>query len=201
MPYKIEELEGMNIVVYDLEIKKPVEKCTHGWNSLDEMGISVGCAYDYRDRKYRVFMDDNMQELVDRLNEPGTLIVAFNHIGFDNPLLRASGFNLKPDTDLNNYDMLQISRKGTGESRGRGYTLDGHLETLDLPRKTANGAMAPIWYEEGKMGMLVDYCLNDVTQERNLFEYMIKKGQLACIAHPSPYQIELPRFEYQASLF
>ncbi len=198
-----QDLEGKNIVVYDLEIKKPVEKCTYGWDSKDEMGISVGCAYDYRCSKYRVFMDDNMDELVERLNEPGTLIVAFNHLGFDNELLRASGLPLKPDKQLSNYDMLVVSRKGAGEKRGKGFSLDSHLEVLDLPRKTASGALAPIWYEEGKMGMLVDYCLNDVMQEKNLFEYMYVHQKLACHGKPTPYTIEPPvlETEYQASLF
>jgi len=83
----IEFLTGKNIVVYDLEIKKPIEECSKGWSSHDEMGISVGCAFDYREMRYRVFMDDNILALVERLNEPNTLIVAFNHVNFDNKLI------------------------------------------------------------------------------------------------------------------
>ena len=100
-------LEGSNIIVYDLEIKKTIEQCSKGWDSLDEMGISVGCAFDYRSMRYRCFMDDNINELVERLNEPDTMIVAFNHIKFDNALLRATGLPLKPDDELHNYDMRQ----------------------------------------------------------------------------------------------
>ena len=192
----VNKLNGTNIVVYDLEIKKPIKECSRGWSSHDEMGISVGCAFDYRDMRYRVFMDDNIQELVDRLNEDKTLIVAFNHIGFDNKLIRASGLNLKPDHQLNNYDMLLQSRAAAGCASNfiPGFKLDDHLKALNLPMKTGNGELAPIWWQDGKLGTLIDYCMNDVTQEKNLFEYIVVNNRLACAYNPSGYKITIPEY-------
>jgi hypothetical protein len=188
-------LAGKNIVVYDLEIKKPIEECSNGWASHDEMGISVGCAFDYREMRYKIFMDDNMQLLVDRLNELGTIVVAFNHISFDNKLLRASRYNLKQDTELSNYDMLIESREAAG-TKGmiKGFKLDDHLRALHLPMKTANGALAPKMYQEGKIGELTDYCLNDVTQEKTLFEYIVKNQRLACEYKPDGFEVRLPLY-------
>lgn len=196
----LQKLKGSNVVVYDLEIKKTIEECTNGWNSLDEMGISVGCAYDYRSGRFRVFMDDNILELVERLNEPETVVVAFNHVHFDNQLLRASGFKLRPDLELNNYDLMRVSKDGAGigadDRRHKGFRLDDHLKALGLPMKTANGALAPIMWKEGKIGTLVDYCLNDVTQEKALFEYFCEHGRSACQFQSTPYRIKrLKRFE------
>lgn len=191
------DLTGKNIVVYDLEIKKPVEQCLKGWAGYDEMGISVGCAFDYRVMLFRVFLDDNIKELVDRLNEPGTLIVAFNHIGFDNKLLRGVGLNLKPDEQLNNYDMMRVSKKGSTRNefvRQKGFRLDDHLQVLGLPMKTGEGVMAPIWWQQGLVGKVIDYCLADVQQEKGLFENMYTTGRTACVAFPNLYSIELPRF-------
>jgi hypothetical protein len=186
-------LAGKNIVIYDLEIRKEIEECSRGWESLDEMGISVGCAYDYRESRCRVFMEDNLGELVTRLNEPGTLVVAFNHVGFDNKLLRASGYALKPDEQLRNYDMLVISKAGAkAEKYASGFKLDDHLKALGLPMKTGSGAMAPVLWKAGKMGALVDYCLNDVTQERALFEHIVRDGTLACRFRESAYDVERP---------
>lgn len=195
-------MNGKNIIVYDLEIKKPIDQCSHGWASHDEMGISVGCAYDYRTGRYRVFMDDNLHELVDRLNEIATLVVAFNHINFDNKLLRATKIErsdktiavLKPDNELNNYDMMKISQAGAGKKDFKGFSLDSHLQHLGLPLKTANGVLAPIWWQEGKIGAVVDYCLNDVMQERALFEHIIDNHYLTCDAHPEKYNVLLPIF-------
>lgn len=189
----VNDLLGKNIVVYDLEIKKTIEQCSKGWSSHDEMGISVGCAFDYRSNKYRIFMDDNIQELVDRLNEENTLVVAFNHIGFDNKLIRASGFKLKEDSDLNNYDMLLVSRESAGAVGFiKGFKLDDHLRVLGLPMKTGDGALAPIWWQEGKIGKVSDYCLNDVTQERCLFEYIYLNGKLANEYNKNGFEVKFP---------
>ena len=192
------ELAGKNIVVYDLEICKPVDQCTNGWSSKDEMGISVGCAFDYRNLSYRVYMSDNIRDLALRLNEPGTLVVAFNQINFDNPLMRASNTGLNPDGELRNYDMMLVSKKALTlgkDGRHKGFTLDSHLRACNLPAKTANGAEAPVWYQQGRIGTLVDYCLSDVQQERALFEYMWVNGTTACAYQPQQYAIERPEIE------
>lgn len=187
---------GANIVVYDLEIKRPIEQCTRGWDSHDEMGISVGCAFDYRDMRFKVYMDDNMDQLVARLNVPGTMIVAFNHINFDNRLLRASGFDLKPDDQLLNYDMMVESKLGAGSAMDayhKGFRLDDHLEALGLPMKTGNGALAPQLWSIGAIGQVVDYCLNDVQVERMLFEHIWHAGTLACAWKRTPYEVCAPQ--------
>lgn len=211
MDRNLGNLIGKNIVVYDLEIKKTIQECG-GWDHHEKMGISVGCAFDYRSMRYRVFMDDNLPELVNRLNEPDTLVVAFNNIGFDNKLLRATTLAehqkkngpgalpesdevLKPDDQLNNYDMLLVSRKGAGVQSNfiPGFKLDDHLQTLRLPMKTGEGALAPVWWQEGKVGKVIDYCMNDVTQEKALFEYMFLTG-LCGSKYKNSYEIELPKF-------
>lgn len=192
------DLLGKNIVVYDCEIKKPIAECKGGWNGFDEMGISVASAFDYRVGRYRIFMDDNIHELAERLNEPDTLVVAFNHLVFDNRLLRGSGLPLKEDDELNNYDMLAVSRRGVGVTpgvRSKGFKLDDHLEALNLPKKTGDGAQAPILWQDKKYGELIDYCLQDVFSERALFEYMYVHGKSACAYTPEPYEIELPIFK------
>jgi hypothetical protein len=190
-------LNRKNIIVYDLEIKKPIEQCSKGWASHDEMGISVGCAFDYRSMQFRVFMDDNIQELVARLNETDTIVVGFNHIGFDNKLLRASGFDLKPDSELKNYDMMLISKLGAGvKTFIKGFKLDDHLEALGMPPKTADGKEAPQMYQDGKLGQLVDYCLSDVIREKLLFEDMVLTGTTACAFNRTRYEIITPQLLY-----
>lgn len=190
------DLLGKNIVVYDLEIKKPINECKGGWKGYDEMGISVGACFDYRSARYRIFMDDNIVQLVKRLNEPNTLVVAFNHVGFDNCLLRGCGLPLNPDEALRNYDMLHVSRRGAGldpNARVGGFKLDDHLSALKLPGKIGDGAEAPVKWQQKLMGEVVDYCLNDVFSERALFEYMYVHGKCASKYKELPYEIELPK--------
>lgn len=187
-------LLGQNIIVYDLEIKRPIEKCTKGWASLDEMGISVACYYDYLTDSYKTLIENSeYSELVARMNLPGTIIVGFNHVAFDNSLLRESGFPLKKDEELLNYDMLKISKFAEGGAKdtfAKGYKLDDHLKWCGLPMKTANGVIAPFLYEQRKMIELSEYCLNDVKVEKALFEYMQANGTLRCSGRPIPYKIK-----------
>ncbi len=187
------DLLHKNIVVYDLEIKKLAQDCKKGWKGYDEMGISVGACFDYRDARYRIFMDDNIAELVARLNEPDTLVVAFNHIQFDNELLRGAGLGL--NETLKNYDMLIESRKGAEVAKNvPGFKLDDHLEAMKLPRKNGEGMDAPRLWQEGKLGKLSDYVLNDVFTERSLFEYMYVHGKVANKYSPEFYDVEIPKW-------
>lgn len=180
------ELKGQPIVIYDLEIKKPIDGKEVTWSTHDRMGISVGVSFDYRTGDFRTFFDDNMAELADQLNGAG-LIVGFNTIGFDNVLLRASGFNLKPDSELRQYDMLVESRRGMGWRPGdrfpSGMKLDNHLEVMFGIKKTSDGAEAPHMYQRREWGKLTSYCIADVTREKMLFEHIWEHGTTKTAAH------------------
>jgi hypothetical protein len=101
--------------VYDAEIIRAIqnknearlygiEYCA-GWHDFENMGISVVCGYDYLTDRYRVFMQDNFDELQDIFadcrNAP---FVGFNSIAFDNNLFRAN--NIRID-DNQCYDILR----------------------------------------------------------------------------------------------
>lgn len=182
-------LAGKNIVVYDLEIEHVIDGKDITWNDHDKMGLSVGCLYDFRTDDYSVYFKADIQPLCGRLNETGTMIVAFNQIGFDNKLLRALGGDLKPDSELNNYDMLLESRKAVGWTEKMrfpsGLKLDDHLEATfgKDQMKTAHGALAPKWWSAGRRGEVVTYCLADVKRERMLFQHIVDFGWAQTKAH------------------
>ncbi len=184
----LSELHGRNVVVYDCEIKATIDGKAVTWADFDKMGVSVACAFDYRSGDFLVFMDDNLQELAQLLNR-ADLVVAFNQLGFDNQLLRASGLDLKPDSVLKNYDMLLESRVAAGwrdgTTRPKGMRLDDHLEATfgKASMKTADGADAPGMFQRGEIGKLTSYCLADVAREKKLFEHIWTKGVVRTRAH------------------
>lgn len=182
------ELKGQKIVVYDLEIIHPIDGREITWTSFDKMGISVGASYDYRDGDTRVFLKDNLGELIDQMHS-ADLIVGFNHIGFDNNLLRGSGFKLFPDVDLPNYDILVESRKGLGWKPGdffpRGCKLDNHLEAMfgKESMKTGHGELAPVLWQQGKIGSVISYCIADVKRSCMVFENIWHHGWVKTLLH------------------
>jgi len=48
--------------------------------------------------------------------------------------------------------------------------------TLGGQGKIANGAQAPVWFKEGRWGEVCNYCVDDVTLERDLTVFVDKYG-------------------------
>ena len=171
------ELAGQNIIVFDLEIKNEIGKNGIGWTDYDKMGISVGCAFDFKAMDYLIYMDDDIEKLAERMNN-ADLISGFNIEGFDIPLLEA---NLKMPKGLlapliaPRYDIMiesKIARGYAPNARVKG-NLDDHLSATFGPGslKTEHGSEAPIFWREGKLGRLVSYVIGDVKREGRLLRH------------------------------
>jgi len=171
--------EGLNIVVWDSEIKNVIDGTNVTWTTFNKMGTSVACLYDYRSGDYKVYMDDNLSELSKRLLE-ADLCVGFNVSGFDIPLQINDPMNklqFKAE-QLKVFDLLYYSRKAVGWTPSTrfpsGLKLDDHLEGTfgKKDMKTAHGSQAPLMWQEGRIGELISYCLADVRREKMLFEHV-----------------------------
>lgn len=190
--FKTTPPHGRNIIVYDLEIKEPIEGQVT-WDRHDLMGISVGVAYHYKTGEFKVYMDDNIAELAAHLHM-ADLISGFNIIGFDNKLLDAT-IGAKGDLarvlNLKSYDMLVESRKAAGwkenQSFPKAMRLDDHLKCTfgDQFMKTANGAEAPLMWKEKQLGRLISYCIDDVSRECALFEHVWSGKPVTTPMHPA----------------
>ena len=168
-----------DIVIFDLEIKKEIGKNGIGWTSFDKMGISVGVTYSFLGDEYKVFMDDNLEEMGNLLSS-ANMISGFNTHSFDLLLLKAHIPNLRMEDLFNkNYDMLvhsRISSSRTGHIPG--FKLDQHLFHIfgKEAMKTGNGADAPVWWGQGKEGQVVSYCVDDVKRESMLLKHFWEEG-------------------------
>lgn len=177
-------LEGKKIVVYDLEIKRPIETLSKGWQSHDEMGISCLCLYDYSTSRYRVFDDLSAKECCDILMSYDKL-VGFNTVKFDWAVVKATWPFLTGERKSVDFDILREIWKSKGldpdvfnpRTHG-GFKLDDvAFETLGL-RKSGDGAKAPRLFQEGRIAELIDYCIEDVRIEKTLFEFVVNNGHV-----------------------
>lgn len=178
----------MNIIIYDLEIIKGIpnrdgsreegiEYCG-GWHDHASMGISVNCAYDYQEDRYRVFTEDNKDEWQELCEKRQPLCVGFNSIPFDNAVLSATASWFAPSEDKC-YDLLreQWAAAGLGskfdfKTHG-GFGLDDSCKANGLPGKTGNGALAPVMWQRGQIGKVIDYCITDVHRTKLLFDRVL----------------------------
>lgn len=206
MPKTPELLIGKRIAVFDAEIKNPIEECSDGWNSHDEMGISVLVIFDYQSMRYRVFDDSNKDEAL-RILHNYDLVVGFNTVNFDWKLINACwpSPHLKESSD---YDILREIWISLGlnpavfnpRTHG-GYKLDDvAFETIGM-RKTGDGAHAPTLYQEKRWAELVDYCIEDVRIERTLFESIVKVATVRRRGRIIPLRAieEFPPFTFKQS--
>lgn len=180
------QLKGQNITVFDCEIKEEINKNGIGWRDFDKMGISVACAFNFKTLDYSVFMDDNLEELVELLNS-SDIVSGFNIPGFDIPLVAAS--TKTPLKIKKVYDLLHESRLASGWKPGMKFpskmTLDDHLEETfgKEDMKTAHGSEAPLMWKQGKIGKLVSYCIADVKRECKMFQHVWNRQMVKSPLH------------------
>lgn len=180
----------MKTIIFDCEIKKAIPpeneeliegiQYCRGWHDTKNMGISVICAYDYSTEKFRVFCADNMQEFQKLVNE-SDIIAGFNNIAFDNKLCAANGITIP---DEKSFDILVEIWKAAGlnscysYSSHSGFGLDAMCQANFRIGKTGYGGTAGVDWQQGKIGTVIDYCLNDIKLTQMLLEKIIKKQKL-----------------------
>jgi hypothetical protein len=177
------------MIVLDVEIEKAIlgrgesplqgiEYCG-GWRDFKGMGIACVCTFDMRTKLSRVFLKDELAELGSYLH--GQHTAGFNTRRFDLQLLSEHGVQVNPGaTDLMHYDILEQIWVALGLDPDRfvpathgGWSLDNVCDSTLHEKKSGHGALAPVWWQQGKHGKVIDYCLRDVWLEARLLRYII----------------------------
>ncbi len=188
------------MLIYDIEIEKGIlnkrdiplegiEYCA-GWNDHENMGISVVCAYDYCEDRYRVFTKDDLGDFLTLVNKHN-MAVGFNNISFDNAVLACHDVEIREEQC---FDILREVWKAAGLGTTFqfhthvGYSLDACIKA-NFPSygKTGHGAMAPVDWQQGRIGSVIDYCLADVWLTKKLMDRIIKHGTIRNPKDPSMY--------------
>ena len=173
-PYPLPQGEGANdaprrIVVFDLETQKVAEE-VGGWGNIARMKVSLAVAYTEEDG-FRTFTEAKVPELIDLLKS-ADLVVGFNQIRFDYEVL--SAYTREDLRALPNLDILA----DIAEVLGFRLALD-HLAQSTLGRKkTGMGLEAVLWFREGRMDLLEQYCCEDVRITRDLYQFGLENGFL-----------------------
>ena len=176
-----------NLIIYDTEIRHGVAtpdnppqngyRYAKGWTDFEGMGIACICAFDIAEAQYRVFLEDNFnafQQLIDERDA----VLGFNNWRFDDRLLRANGFHIPRGKS---HDLAAAIWQAAGIPQGehpKGLSLDACCKSHGLPTKNGNGADAPQDFQSGRIGRVIDYCLNDVRCTLHLHRYITRSGGL-----------------------
>ncbi len=200
-------MQNPSILIYDIEILKAVppkdareiisgvEYCG-GWDDKENMGISCIGAYDYLEDRYRVFTKGNFQEFME-LVSMRSLIVGFNSIPFDNAVVKAAIDFVIPESK--SYDLLREIWIASGlhpefqYPSHVGYGLEACCSANWGTKKTGNGAFAPVYWQSGHYGKVIDYCLNDVRLTKQLFDAAMYGAPITSPVDKKPLTLAIPK--------
>lgn len=177
------------MTIFDIEIANTVES-VGGWNNTGKMGIGICAMWQSKLERYRIYGErdvDLIREVLRKENEIG----GFNIVNFDLPV----AFGMEKDEWMRSElrremlpkcnDILRRIWISLGlnpdifTKHHAGFKLDTVVQgTLNSKGKIAEGAIAPIWYQEGKVAEVANYCLDDVQLERQLCEFVDRYGYI-----------------------
>lgn len=180
------------MIVYDAEIRRAIAKdgeprqggveYCKGFQDFNGMGIAVIGVFDYRTETQHVYLSDNLDDFRQRVAE-ADVVVGFNNGRFDDELMRANNVEIPREKS---YDLLREFWVGLGigtawkrETHG-GYSLTT-LAAANIGKsvgKTMDGADAPVRWQKGDKGRVIDYCLQDVMLTKRLLDRVIRAGYL-----------------------
>jgi hypothetical protein len=168
-------------IVYDIEIVKAipdkkvppvagVQYC-EGWRDFAGMGIAVLCAIDADEQVARVFLEDNLSAFAEWSKD--AILCGHSNHQFDDQILKALGLW----TAAGSYDILRHLRAAVGEpmdftpGRTKGGRKVDDIARLNLNgmQKSLDGGQAPVLWQQGRRGQVIDYCCRDVAIEYALF--------------------------------
>jgi hypothetical protein len=173
----------MSDIVYDCEIEKAIpdrreallpgiEYCG-GWRDFQGMGISVITTYDRSNGQSRIFLKDNLPEFVKLANNPNNRMLGFNNRNFDDQLVATIGATIQPERSVDLLRAIWVT-KGLDPSvfnprTHGGYGLNACARTNLGEEKSGTGVLAPIEWQRGNRGAVIDYCMRDTLLTYRLF--------------------------------
>jgi hypothetical protein len=166
----------MKVITFDLEIRRGFDEVPKG--DFSAMGISLGAAYLHWADQYKIYGEEDMDELKRDLDE-AELITGFNITGFDIPLIKAVGERVGVEFNFPKekiYDIFADVKFSLNNYFPKGWKL-ANIAQATLPfGKNGDGAEAPKLWQTGQIAKLATYVLQDVRVEKTLFEFVLQNG-------------------------
>jgi len=177
----------MRVAVWDLEVANNPECVQGGWGNKAGLGISSGVVWiswqGGAGGRYRIFRGERMAAMIDLLGQ-ADLLIGFNSLAFDCPLLEACGYELPP---RDHCDLIALC----SEVLGFWPSLQRLAWATLGEGKNGHGQHAPILAQEGRWDELYDYNLRDVELTRRLFEFAMDVGYLLIDEDTGPRRIPI----------
>lgn len=153
----------MNVVYFDLESQKLFEDV--GGRDASKLLLACGVTWSTDRNDFAVYWENQAAALIAEL-KAADRVVGFNIINFDYEVLKpyAPTVNFR---SFRSTDMLQDIFR----------TLNFRLSLDSIARatlgttKTADGIQSVVWYRNGELDKVAEYCKADVDITRRVYEF------------------------------
>ena len=153
----------MNIVYFDLESQKLFEDV--GGRDATKLLLACGVTWSTQRNDFAVYWEQDAPALIAEL-KAADRVIGFNIINFDYEVLKpyAPTVNFR---SFRSTDMLQdISR-----TLGFRLRLDSISKATLGTTKIADGVQSVLWYRNGELDKIAEYCKADVDITRRVYEF------------------------------
>jgi len=158
----------MNTVYFDLESQKLFEDV--GGRDASKLLLACGVTWSTERNDFSVYWEKDASMLVDELKSADR-VIGFNIINFDYEVLKpyAPSVNFR---SLRSTDMLQDIHRALNFR----LSLDSIARATLGATKTADGVQSVIWYRNGELDKIAEYCKADVDITRRVYEFGRENG-------------------------
>ena len=159
----------MRVITFDIETANTFEEAG-SWEPAD-LQFAVLCAHDSTTGEITAYLEKDLPELWKVFAEADVL-VGWNSDHFDIPhIARRYPGNIER---MRSVDLMKELQKVVG----RRIKLDDVAQATLGVGKSANGLQSIVWWRQGKVQEVIDYCKQDVQVTRDLFDYALEHGHL-----------------------
>ncbi len=160
-------------VLFDVETRRAAEE-VGGWHNLHKLGVALAVTCSMEEGRFSVYLEDQVQGLIDELRA-ADLVVGFNIIGFDYPVL--SGYTGEDfRRTLPSLDLFETVEETIGSRLGLAHLAEATFGSS----KSADGLQSIEWYKQGRFDLIEDYCRRDVELLRDLYLFGRREGHVLC---------------------
>ena len=160
----------MRAITFDIETANWITDT--GSNDPADLTIAIVCIHDSETGQYSSYLESELPKLWPIL-ERADLLIGYNSDHFDIPLL-----NKYYPGDLTKIKSLDVMVE-VQKAMGRRLKLDTLAEgTLNDKKLDGKGGQSVVWWRNGEVEKVREYCIQDVKLTRDLFDYAMKNSVL-----------------------
>ena len=158
-------------IFFDLETKLWSTEVVGGFSNNSAFGMSIAVTSRNDSNSYQRWFENDANELVKEL-ERADKVIGFNILRFDYGVLSAYVPNIHELLDGKSFDIFTDLENRLGFR----LSLDVICSTTLGKSKLAKAEDASMWWRQGQVEKVVEYCQMDVELTRDIYRYGQEHG-------------------------